>query len=70
LFLARNIPVFDPYDERDRKLEDARKIRAKTPAAKSSEKSKVSLTNQGPTAYLIPAVAEDGIRQEATRATL
>ena len=47
------------FDERDRKLEEARELRARTRAAKSSGKSKDSLSNQEPTAYLIPFVAED-----------
>ena len=47
------------FDERDRKLEQARELRAKTRAAKSSGKSKNSLSNQEPTAYLNSVVAED-----------
>ncbi len=47
------------FDERDRKLEEARELRAKTRAAKSSGKSKDSLSKQEPTAYLIPVVVED-----------
>ena len=47
------------FDERDRKLEEARELRAKTRAAKSSGKSKNSLSNQEPTAYLNSVVAED-----------
>ena len=47
------------FDERDRKLEQARELRAKTRAAKSSGKSKDSLSNQEPTAYLNSVVAED-----------
>ena len=47
------------FDERDRKLEEARELRAKARAAKSSGKSKNSLPNQEPTAYLMPVVAED-----------
>jgi hypothetical protein len=47
------------FDERDRKLEEARKLRARTRAAKSSGKSGDSLSHQGPTAYLMPVVAED-----------
>jgi len=47
------------FDERDRKLEQARQLRAKTRADKSSGKSEDSLSNQEPTAYLIPVVAED-----------
>ena len=47
------------FDERDRQLEEARELRAKTRAAKSSGKSKDSLSIQEPTAYLIPVVAED-----------
>ena len=47
------------FDERDRKLEEARELRAKTRAAKSSGMSKDSLSNQKPRAYLMPVVAED-----------
>ena len=47
------------FDERDRKLEEARELRAKARAAKSSGKPKDSLSNQEPAAYLIPVVAED-----------
>ncbi len=47
------------FDERDRKLEQARELRAKTRAAKSSGKSKDSLSNQEPTVYLNSVVAED-----------
>ena len=47
------------FDERDRKLEEARELRAKTRATKCSGKSKDSLSNQKPTAYPIPVVAED-----------
>ena len=47
------------FDERDRKLEEARELRAKMRAAKTSGKSKDSLSNPEPTAYLIPVVAED-----------
>jgi len=47
------------FDERDRKLEQARELRAKTRAAKSSGKTKDSLSNQEPAAYRIPVVAED-----------
>ncbi|MCX7386699.1 MAG: hypothetical protein NTX48_08550 [Planctomycetales bacterium] len=47
------------FDERDRKLEEARELRAKTRAAKSSGKSKNSLSNPEPTAYPLPVVAED-----------
>jgi hypothetical protein len=39
------------FDERDRKLEEARELRARTRAAKSSGKSKDSLSNQETTAY-------------------
>jgi len=46
------------FDERDRKLEQARELRAKTRAAKSSGKSKDSLSNQEPTAYLNSVVGE------------
>ena len=48
------------YDRGTKKCyEEARELRAKTGAAKSSGKSKDSLSNQEPTAYLIPVVAED-----------
>jgi hypothetical protein len=47
------------FDERDRKLEEARELRAKTRAAKSSVKPKDSLSNQEPAAYANPVVAED-----------
>ncbi len=47
------------FNERDRKLEEARELRAKTRAAKSSGTSKDSLSNLEPTAYLNPVVAED-----------
>jgi len=47
------------FDERDRKLEEARELRAKTRATKSSGKSKDSLSNQKSTAYLIPVVANE-----------
>ena len=47
------------FDERDRQLEQARELRAKTRAAKSSGKSKDSLSNQEPTVYLNSVVAED-----------
>ncbi len=47
------------FDERDRKLEQARELRAKTRAAKSSGKSKDSRSNQEPTVYLNSVVAED-----------
>ena len=47
------------FDEHDRKLEEARELRAKTLASKSSEKPKDSLSHQEPTVYLIPVVAED-----------
>ena len=47
------------FDERDRKLEEARELRAKTRAAKSSWKSNDSLSNQEPTVYLMPVATED-----------
>ena len=47
------------FDERDRKLEEAPELRAKTRAAKSSRKTKDSLSNKKPTAYLNSVVAEN-----------
>ena len=47
------------FDERDRKREETQELRAKSRAAKSSEKSKDSLSNQEPAVYLMPVVAED-----------
>ena len=47
------------FDERDRKLEEARELRARTRAAKSSRKSEIFPTGPEPTAYPIPVVAED-----------
>ncbi len=47
------------FDERDRKLREARELRAKARAARSDEKAKDSLSNLEPTAYLDPVVAED-----------
>ena len=47
------------FDERDRKLEEARELRARTRAAKSSRKSEIFPAGPEPTAYPIPVVAED-----------
>jgi putative transposase len=47
------------FDERDRKLEQTRELRARTRAAKSPGNSRNSLRNQESTAYSIPVVAED-----------
>ncbi len=50
------------FDERDRKLEEARALRARTRAAKTSGKSGKSenfFSRPVPTAYPVPVVAED-----------
>lgn len=47
------------FDERDRKLEQARQLRAKTRAAKSLAKSEVSTTNHKPETYPVPVATED-----------
>ena len=58
------------FDGRDHKLEEARALRGKTRAAKSSAKFEDSVSNQEPTVFIFLSSRETAYCQEVLRAAL